>query len=76
MKASACMLTAVLLLLLAPAPGRAQDEQWQVGSTPSFIAPATIQNFSGGFSRNGPSSGMLRGVSHSPVSRIRSTANE
>jgi hypothetical protein len=32
------ILTAALLLLLVPASGRAQDEQWQVGSTPSFTS--------------------------------------
>ncbi len=40
------------------------------------MPPATSQNFRGGFSRNAVSSGIDRGVSHSPVSRIRSTAYE
>jgi hypothetical protein len=41
------------------------------------MGSATIQNFSGGFSRNASvSDGLLFGVSQSPVSRIRSTANE
>ena len=49
----------------------------QALDTPLEIGAATIQNFSGGFSRKAHVSfGMLLGSSQSPVSRMRSTANE
>ena len=41
------------------------------------LRDARIQNFKGGFSRNtSVSLGLLLGASQSPLSRIRSTANE
>ncbi len=45
------------------------------GINPAFIAPATSQNFSGGFSRNSWS-GVPRIVVQLPVSRIRCTPYE
>ena len=44
------------------------------GSSPSRIGTPTIQNLSGGFSRNAKSLGISRAVIQSPVSIIRSTA--
>ena len=47
------------------------------GSSPARIGAATIQNFSGGFSRKtAVSLGLLLGCSQSPISRMRSTAKE
>ena len=53
---------------------RVPNSLW--GKRPARIGAATIQNFSGGFSRNASSScGLLLGTSQSPISRMRSTEN-
>lgn len=47
------------------------------GSNPRRMGSATIQNFRGGFSRNGASSyGLAFGASQSPDSSMRSTEKE
>ncbi len=62
----------------AIAPKRASQMRMPssfAGASPSAIGAATIQNFSGGFSRKIASScGLLSGLSQSPVFRMPSTA--
>ncbi len=55
---------------------KSEGRAHRAGSAPLRMSPATIHTLSGGFSRNGPSKGIARGVSHSPVSSTRSTAYE